>query len=116
MNAKTSSSRRDDSEDREHVIRGIDQLASLDDQKVLTGMRPSGRLHLGHYFGALTNWLSLQNKIKCQFLIADYHVLGERVEEIERLKQNVMDVAIDWLSVGLDPEVADFVVQSYVPE
>lgn len=103
-------------EDKKHIVRNIDQLDSLENSKVLTGMRPSGKLHLGHYFWALTNWLALQNRVKCQFLIADYHVLGERVEEIDRLKQNVLDVAMDWLSVWLDPEKSDFVVQSYVPE
>lgn len=101
---------------KKHIILGIDNVDNLEDQKVLTWMRPSGRLHLGHYFWALSNWLLLQNKIKCQFLIADYHVLGERSDEISRLKQNVIDVATDWLSVWLDPEKSDFVIQSYVPE
>ncbi len=106
----------DEEKNEKHIIRNIDELDSLEDYKVLTGMRPSGKLHLGHYFWAMTNWLMLQNKMKCQFLIADYHVLGERVEEIDRLKQNVLDVAMDWLSVWLDPEKSDFVIQSYVPE
>lgn len=100
---------------KKHIVTDIDAL-DLSTQKVLTGMRPSGKLHLWHYFGALTNWITLQNKVKCQFLVADYHVLGERTEDIERLKENVMDVVMDWLSVWIDPEKSDFVVQSYVPE
>lgn len=81
-------------------------------------MRPSGRLHLGHYKGALENWLLLQNtpNIKNYFLIADYQVLGDHLGETEKLRSSVIDMVIDWMSVGLDPERSDFVVQSYVPE
>ncbi|MBI4526751.1 MAG: tryptophan--tRNA ligase [Deltaproteobacteria bacterium] len=85
-------------------------------QRILTGMRPTGPLHLGHYAGALENWLSLQNQYECYFLIADYQALGDHIDEIDRIRQSVWDVALDWLAVGLDPDVASFVIQSYVPE
>lgn len=88
----------------------------MDRQRILTGMRPTGPLHLGHYAGALENWIKLQTEYECYFLIADYQALGDHIHEIERIRQSVLDVALDWLAVGLDPENTSFVVQSYVPE
>ncbi len=85
-------------------------------QRILTGMRPTGPLHLGHYVGALENWLELQYEYDCYFLIADYQALGDHIDDIERIRRSVLDVAVDWLSVGLDPERSPFVVQGYVPE
>jgi tryptophanyl-tRNA synthetase len=85
-------------------------------ERILTGMRPTGPLHLGHYGGALENWVSLQNEYDCYFLIADYQALSDHIREIDLIRQSVLDVAMDWLSVGLDPENTSFVVQSYVPE
>lgn len=84
----------------------------------LTGMRPSGRLHLWHYKWALENWLLLQNNssIKNNFLVADYQVLGDHLWETEKLRSSVIDMVIDWLAVWLDPEKSNFIVQSYVPE
>ncbi len=84
----------------------------------LTWMRPSGKLHLGHYVWALQNWLELQNNknIKNYFLIADYQVLGDHLWETEKLRKSVIDMVIDWMAVGLDPNKSNFVVQSYVPE
>jgi tryptophanyl-tRNA synthetase len=79
-------------------------------------MRPTGPLHLGHYVGALENWLELQHEYDCYFLIADYQALGDHIDDIERIRRSVIDVAVDWLSVGLDPEQSPFVVQGYVPE
>lgn len=84
--------------------------------RILTGMRPTGALHLGHYAGALENWVKLQNEYESFFLIADYQALGDHIDEIERIRKSVWDVALDWLSVGLDPESNSFVIQSYVPE
>lgn len=84
--------------------------------RILTGMRPSGKLHLGHYVGALENWLKLQEQYDCQFLIADYQAFGDHLKEIEMIRDSVIQVALDWLAVGLDPEKTSFVVQSYVPE
>jgi len=83
---------------------------------ILTGMRPTGRLHLGHYVGALENWIKLQKEYTCYFLIADYQALGDYAEDVARIRDSVIEVALDWLSVGLDPEKNNFVIQSYVPE
>ncbi len=85
-------------------------------ERILTGMRPSGMLHLGHYVGALEKWLELQKQYDCQFLIADYQAFGDHLKEIEMIRNSVIQVALDWLAVGLDPEKTSFVVQSYVPE
>lgn len=85
-------------------------------ERILTGMRPTGSLHLGHYVGALENWIKLQNKYECNFLIADYQAFGDYADNISKIRDSVIQVALDWLSVGLDPEKTTFVVQSYVPE
>ena len=85
-------------------------------KRVLTGMRPTGRLHLGHYAGALENWVRLQDEYECYFLIADYQALGDHIGQIDGIRQSVIDVTLDWLAVGLNPHDASFVVQSYIPE
>lgn len=85
-------------------------------ERILTGMRPTGPSHLGHYAGALENWVNLQKKYDCYFLIADYQALGDYAENISRIRDSVIQVAFDWLSVGLDPKTTTFVIQSYVPE
>ena len=83
--------------------------------RILTGIRPTGALHLGHYVGALKNWLQLQDQYECYFLIADYQALGDHFHDIDLIQQSVQDVTLDWLAVGLNPERAAFVVQSYIP-
>ena len=85
-------------------------------KRILTGIRPTGALHLGHYVGALQNWVRLQDEYDCFFLIADYQALGDHLDDIPAIRRSVLDVGMDWLSVGLDPERSTFVVQSYVPE
>ncbi|MBI2886908.1 MAG: tryptophan--tRNA ligase [Chloroflexi bacterium] len=85
-------------------------------KRILTGIRPTGPLHLGHYVGALENWVRLQEEYDCFFLIADYQALGDHLDEIERIRTSVLEVTLDWLSVGLDSEKSVFEVQSYVPE
>jgi tryptophanyl-tRNA synthetase len=85
-------------------------------KRILTGIRPTGALHVGHYVGALENWLRLQDRYECFFLIADYQALGDHFHEIDLIRSSVTEVALDWLAVGLDPERSAFVVQSYVPE
>ena len=82
---------------------------------VLTGIRPTGPLHLGHYAGALENWLRLQNDYECFFLIADYQV-SDYADDIEHVRKSVWEVALDWLAVGLDPERSHFVIESLVPQ
>ena len=85
-------------------------------QRILTGMRPTGQLHLGHYLGALENWIQLQHEYDCFFLIADYQAMGDHLDNIGLIRRSVLEVATDWLAVGIDPERSSFVIQSYVPE
>jgi len=84
-------------------------------KRVLTGIRPTGPLHLGHYAGALENWVSLQARYDCHFLIADYQV-SDYADDVRRVREAVWEVALDWLAVGLDPERSAFVIESLVPE
>ena len=85
-------------------------------ERVLAGMRPTGSLHLGHYVGALENWVKLQDKCDCHFLIADYQALGDYAQDVDRIRKSVRAVTLDWLSVGLDPRKSAFLIQSYIPE
>jgi tryptophanyl-tRNA synthetase len=84
-------------------------------KRVLTGIRPTGPLHLGHYAGALENWVKLQYEYNCSFLIADYQV-ADYADNLTRVRNAVWEVALDWLAVGLDPEISRFVIESMVPE
>ena len=84
-------------------------------KRILTGIRPTGPLHLGHYAGALENWVRLQHEYDCHFLIADYQV-SDYADDIGRVREAVWEVALDWLAVGLDPERSAFVIESLVPE
>jgi tryptophanyl-tRNA synthetase len=79
-------------------------------------MRPTGRLHLGHYFGALQNWLKLQEEFECFFFVADWHALTTHYEDTSSVAENTLQVAIDWLSVGLDPAKSTLFIQSSVLE
>jgi tryptophanyl-tRNA synthetase len=72
-------------------------------------------LHLGHYVGALENWVKLQQTYDCHFLIADYQV-SDYADDITRVRESVWEVALDWLAVGLDPEQSAFVIESLIPE
>ena len=81
-------------------------------KRILTGVRPTGPLHLGHYVGALENWLKLQDEYECFFLISDYQALSDHLGETDRIRKSVIDVTLDWLSVGLDPKKCSFVIQS----
>jgi tryptophanyl-tRNA synthetase len=85
-------------------------------KRILTGDRPTGPLHLGHYVGSLANRVRLQNEYETYVLIADVQALTDNFEHPEMLEANIMEVALDYLAVGLDPERARFVVQSMVPE
>ena len=84
--------------------------------RLLTGDRPTGRLHLGHYVGSLENRLRLQEEYECFFLIADYHVLTTGAERTREIRQNIQDLMLDYLSVGIDPERSTIYLQSLVPE
>ncbi len=85
-------------------------------QRVLSGMRSTGRLHLGHYHGVLKNWLRLQHEYECFFFVADWHALTTEYEDTSRIAENVWDMVIDWLAVGISPGAATLFIQSRVPE
>ena len=84
--------------------------------RVLSGMRPTGRLHLGHLFGALDNWRNLQEEYDCFFFIADWHALTTDYADPSQIKAYTIEVVLDWLAAGLDPRKATFFVQSRLPE
>ena len=85
-------------------------------KRVLSGMRPSGKLHLGHYHGVLKNWLELQEKYECFFFVADWHALTSEYANTGSIRDSVLDMALDWLSVGIDPAQSTIFVQSSVKE
>jgi tryptophanyl-tRNA synthetase len=84
--------------------------------RVLSGMRPTGRLHLGHYHGVLKNWLRLQNEYQCLFFVADWHALTTHYDTPQVIDENVRDMVVDWLAAGVDPAQATLFVQSRVIE
>ena len=85
-------------------------------ERVLSGMRPTGRLHLGNYLGALDNWVRLQADYECFYFVADWHALTTEVPEKGEIQQNMIEMTADWLGAGLDPERSTLFVQSLVPE
>ena len=85
-------------------------------QKIMSGMRPTGKLHLGHYLGVIDNWVKLQDEYDCYFSVADWHALTTKYDKTENLKQDILDVVMDWLACGIDPEKSTIYVQSLVPE
>jgi tryptophanyl-tRNA synthetase len=93
-------------------------LATLPNQpqRVLSGMRPTGALHLGHYHGVLKNWVKLQHEYECYFFVADWHALTTHYEEVTVLADSIWDMLIDWLAVGVNPGSAVLFIQSRVPE
>jgi tryptophanyl-tRNA synthetase len=84
--------------------------------RVLSGMRPTGSLHLGHYHGALKNWVRLQDEHDCFYFVADWHALTTHYEEREVIEQTVYDMVVDWIACGLDPERSTIFIQSRLPE
>lgn len=87
-----------------------------DKLKIMSGMRPTGKLHLGHYIGVIQNWVQLQDEYNCYFSVADWHALTTKYDKTENLKQDVLEVVIDWLSSGIDPDKSTVFVQSMIPE
>ncbi|MCE2679629.1 MAG: tryptophan--tRNA ligase [Burkholderiales bacterium] len=85
-------------------------------ERVLSGMRPTGSLHLGHYHGVLKNWVKLQSEFPCLFFVADWHALTTHYETPDVIEKNVWDMVIDWLAAGVDPSQATLFIQSRVPE
>ncbi|MDD3987437.1 MAG: tryptophan--tRNA ligase [Candidatus Omnitrophota bacterium] len=83
---------------------------------ILSGMRPTGKLHLGHLAGALDNWVKLQKEYQCFFMVADWHALMSEYENTSLLSENIIDNVVDWLSVGIDPKESVIFIQSKIPE
>ena len=84
--------------------------------RVLSGMRPTGALHLGHYHGALKNWVKLQDEHECFYFVADWHALTTHYESREVIEKTVFDMVIDWVAAGLDPAKSTIFIQSRLPE
>lgn len=84
--------------------------------KIASGMRPTGKLHLGHYIGVLQNWVKLQDEFDCYYFVADWHALTTKYDDTADLRQNSIDAVLDWLASGIDPEKSTVYVQSLVPE
>jgi len=84
--------------------------------RVLSGMRPTGSLHLGHYHGVLKNWVEMQHQYECLFFVADWHALTTHYDSPQIIEQSVWDMVIDWLAAGVDPAQATLFIQSRVPE
>ena len=86
------------------------------EERVVSGMRPTGMLHLGHYHGAIKNWVRLQSEYPCLFFVADWHALTTHYDTPEVIEQHVWDMVIDWLAAGIDPAQAVLFIQSRIPE
>ncbi len=108
---------------REHVPKDSpkenrmpEEIQQAANRRVLSGMRPTGKLHIGHYVGALQNWIRLQNDYECFFFVADWHALTTDYADTSRVKSNILEMAFDWLAAGLDHEKATIFIQSHVPQ
>src|SRR5947209_18449440 len=84
-------------------------------KRVLSGMRSTGKLHLGNFVGALDNWVGMQDQYECFFCVADWHALTTDYADTSRIKENSLEVALDWLAAGLDPQRSVIFIQSHVP-
>src|ERR1700757_4194587 len=84
-------------------------------KRVLSGMRSTGKLHLGNFVGALQNWVRMQDEYECFFMVADWHALTTDYADTSRIKDNSLEVVLDWLAAGLDPEKSVIFIQSHVP-
>ncbi len=91
-------------------------MSSTADKRVLSGMRPTGRLHLGHYHGVLKNWVKLQHEYECFFFVADWHALTTHYEDVRGIENSVWEMLADWLAAGVDPAHAVLFVQSRMPQ
>src|SRR6202012_2011894 len=90
--------------------------AQLKKGRILSGMRPTGKLHLGNYVGALRNWVNLQDDYDCFFFIADWHALTTDYADTRNVKQNSLEGILDYLAAGLDPERSTLFIQAHVPQ
>ena len=87
-----------------------------ENHRVLSGMRPTGRMHLGHYHGVLKNWLRLQHEYECYFFVADWHALTTGYDDVQGIEDSIRDMLVDWFAVGIDPGKANIFIQSRIPE
>jgi len=94
----------------------LNKLTSATNSRVLSGMRPTGQLHLGHYHGVLKNWLALQHEYECFFFVADWHALTTEYDNSGVIQDSINDMVVDWLAAGVSPRSAKIFVQSQVPE
>jgi tryptophanyl-tRNA synthetase len=85
-------------------------------KRVLSGNRPTGRLHWGNYFGALRNWIEIQDEYECYYFVADWHALTTGYENSREIFPSIKEILKDWLSCGLDPKKSTIFLQSWVPE
>jgi len=91
-------------------------LSTSSEQRILSGMRPTGQLHLGHLHGVLKNWVQLQHRYPCYFFVADWHALTTQYDDTAIISASVWDMVVDWLAVGINPGEAVLFIQSRVPE
>ncbi|MDD2680288.1 MAG: tryptophan--tRNA ligase [Candidatus Omnitrophica bacterium] len=85
-------------------------------KRILSGMRPTGKLHLGHLVGALDNWVRLQKEYDCFFMVADWHAFMSEYENTAELSENTLDNLVDWLAAGIDPDKSTIFIQSHIPQ
>ncbi len=85
-------------------------------KRILSGMRPTGKLHLGNFSGVLENWKKLQDEYECYFFVADWHALSTEYQNVSELRELIYEMVVDWLAAGLDPQKATIFIQSDVPE
>ena len=98
------------------IIGSKQQSSGSPKRRILSGMRPTGRLHLGNYYGALYNWLKLQEHYRCYYFVADWHAITTEYEAPQAISGFIPEMIIDWLSAGLNPEKSTLFVQSAIPE
>lgn len=98
------------------VVVNLNDDLKQNGKRIVSGMRSTGKLHLGHYLGVLTNWVKLQDEYDCYFFVADWHALTTKYDQTETLRQDVIDVTTDWLACGIDPNKATIYLQSLIPE
>ena len=100
-----------------HDERGIErEKVSMSKRRILSGMRPSGKLHLGNFYGALDGWIKLQDDYECFYFAADWHALTSEYENTKVIKESINDMFLDWLSAGMDPEKSTIFIQSKIME
>jgi len=93
----------------------LDTVA-LQSRRIVSGMRPTGRLHLGHYHGVLKNWIKLQHEFDCFFFVADWHALTTHYDDTQGIEESVWEMVIDWIAAGIEPSAVSLFLQSQVPE